>query len=140
MHLEMTYRRKGEFEVAKKIAEEYVRIGEQKLLVNPDDTITLSRIAGVYAADGNKEKALKAVEKIIRIDPEDGLAVYNSSCVYARLNMKEEALKYLRIAFNIGYKNVRDWVTSDPDFDSIRDEPEFKEIVGIFFNDEKRAR
>jgi len=140
MHLEMTYRRKGEFEVAKKIAEEYVRIGEQKLLVNPDDTITLSRIAGVYAAQGKKEKALEAVEKIIQIDPEDGLAVYNSACVYARMNMKEEALKYLRIAFNIGYKNVRDWINTDPDFDSIRDEPEFKEIVGIFFNDEKRAR
>jgi tetratricopeptide (TPR) repeat protein len=140
MHLEMCYRRKGDFEEAKKTAAEYVKIGEQKLLINPDDTITLSRVAVVYAARGDREKALKAVEKIIEIDPGDGLAIYNSACVYARMNMKKEALKYLRIAFNNGYKNVRDWVYTDPDFESIRNEQEYKEIVERFITENKESR
>jgi len=131
MHLEMAYRKKGDFEKAKEIGNEYLKIGEQKLQINPNDAITLSRIAGVFASEGNKEKALQAVQKIMEIDPEDGLAIYNSACIYGRLDMKDEALKYLRAAFNIGYKNVRDWVKSDPDFDSIRDEPEFKKIVDV---------
>jgi len=131
MHLEMAYRKKGDFEKAKEIGNEYLKIGEQKLQINPNDAITLSRIAGVFASEGNKEKALQAVQKIMEIDPEDGLAIYNSACIYGRLDMKDEALKYLRAAFNIGYKNVRDWVKSDPDFDSIRDDPEFKKIVDV---------
>jgi non-specific serine/threonine protein kinase len=133
MHLEMTYRRKGELEEAERIGKEFLKIGEQKLEINPNDSITLSRIAGVYASEGNKEKAIQSIKKVMDIDPEDGLAIYNCACVYGRMNMKEEALKYLRTAFDTGYKNVRDWVSSDPDFDSMRDEPEFKKIVDVFY-------
>ncbi|HSR16520.1 MAG TPA: tetratricopeptide repeat protein, partial [Ignavibacteriaceae bacterium] len=132
MHIEMTYRKKGDFEEAKKVEKEYLKIGESKLEINPDDTIALSRIAGVYASNGDKEKAIQAIKKIIEIDPEDGLAVYNCACNYARMGMKEEALQYLQQAFKSGYKNVRDWVYSDPDFDSIREDPEFKRIVNVF--------
>ena len=131
MHLEMTYRKKGDFEEAKKIEKEYLKVGEKKLEISPDDTIALSRIAGVYASKGDKEKAIQAIKKIIDIDPEDGLAIYNCACNYARMNMKKEALQYLQVAFKSGYKNVRDWIKSDPDFDSIRDEPEFKKIVDV---------
>jgi tetratricopeptide (TPR) repeat protein len=132
MHLELLYRRKGDLEEAKKVEREYLKIGEQKLSINPDDTITLSRIAGVYAAEGNKEKALNAVKKIIEIDPGDGLAIYNSACVYARMGMKKEALDYLSTAFNIGYKNVCEWVKSDPDFVSLYYDPEFKKITDLY--------
>ncbi|MDO8550718.1 MAG: protein kinase [Ignavibacteria bacterium] len=131
MQLDMTYRRKGDFESAKKVEKEFLKIAEQKLLINPDDVIALSRVAGVYSSQGDKEKALQTIKRVMEIDPEDGLAIYNSACVYARMNMKDEALKYLRIAFDNGYKNIREWVKSDPDFNTLRDDPEFKKIIDV---------
>jgi hypothetical protein len=101
------------------------------LELNPDDAITLSRIVGVYASFESKEKAIQAAQKVLIIAPGDGLAIYNCACGYARMNMKVEALNYLKTAFDLGYKNVREWVKSDPDFDSIRNDPGFKNIVGI---------
>jgi len=131
MHLNMTYRRKGNVEEAKKVEKEFLKIAELKLLINPDDVATLSRVAGVYSSQGDKEKALQTIKRVMEIDPEDGLAVYNSACVYARLDMKEEALKYLRTAFDSGYKNIREWVKSDPDFNTLRDDSEFKKIIDV---------
>ncbi|MGE5806833.1 MAG: TPR end-of-group domain-containing protein, partial [Ignavibacteria bacterium] len=131
MHLEMSYRKKGELEEARKIEKEYLRVAEKKLEINPEDAVTLSRILGVYADKFNYEKALKAAQKVMEIDPEDGLAIYNCACGFARMNRKEEALNCLKTAFNLGYKNVREWVKSDPDFDSLQNEPEFKKIIGL---------
>jgi len=131
MHLEMSYRKKGDLEEAKKIEKEYLRVAEKKLEINPEDAVTLSRILGVYADEFNFEKALKAAQKVMEIDPEDGLAIYNCACGFARMDRKEEALNCLNIAFILGYKNVSEWVKSDPDFDSLQNEPEFKKIIGL---------
>lgn len=129
MQLEMAYRKINDPIEAKRVREEFMKVAEKKIEINPENGITLSRIAGVYAADGDKEKAINTIRKVMEIDPDDGLAIYNCACTYARLNMREESLKCLRMVFDKGYKNVRDWVQSDPDFDNLRDDSEFKKIV-----------
>jgi hypothetical protein len=41
---------------------------------------------------------------------------------------KAEALKLLRRSKEIGYLNP-DWASRDPDLTSLRDEPEFQELI-----------
>ena len=106
-----------------------IKVGEAKLEINPEDYVTLSRIANIYTEMGLKDKALKAVEKVLAAGQNDGLAYYNSACVYAQLKMKDKALKYLKIALSSGWKNIREWVKSDPDFDTLKDDPEFREVL-----------
>lgn len=129
MQMEMAYRKKGDDEETKRVREKFMEVAHAKLELDPDNGVTLSRVAGVYAADGDKEKAIASIKRVLEIDPDDGLAVYNCACVYARLNMKKESLECLIKVFNKGYKNVTDWVNSDPDFDNLRDDPEFRKIV-----------
>ena len=52
----------------------------------------------------------------------------NASCVYAVLGLKTEALDLLRRAVQNGYWHA-DIIERDPDFISIRDEPEFQRLV-----------
>jgi Flp pilus assembly protein TadD len=106
-----------------------LEVGERKLKVNPDDAITLSRIASPYAQAGEREKAYAALRRVLEIDPTDGLAQYNCACTYAVLGDKKEALACLRNAVRSGYRNVSEWVKSDPDLVSLHKDPEFKALI-----------
>ncbi len=75
---------------------------------------------------------MDALKRVLDIDPEDGHALYNCACIYARLGMHEEAVTYLKTALENGYGNTRAWVKSDPDFDSIREDPKFKEMLSKY--------
>lgn len=58
-----------------------------------------------------------------------GVAAYNVACEYALMGDKGPALEWLDNAFKHGFTNV-DHVKQDKDLDSIRDEPQYKKIVG----------
>lgn len=132
MHLDMTFRRKGNLEASKDAVKTLLKLGQAKLDVNPDDAITISRMATAYVRLGQPEKGLEAIRMILKVDPTDGLALYNAACTYADLGRKEETLSCLRGALNAGYKGVLEWVKSDPDFDSMIENPEFKALLAEF--------
>jgi hypothetical protein len=54
---------------------------------------------------------------------------FNAACVYSLAGRKEEALRRLRRAVERS-DGVREFAKNDSDLDAIRDEPEFREIVG----------
>ena len=132
MHISMTYGRMGNEEARREAHQKQRELSALKLSINPDDTITLSRIACVYAFDGEREKALAAAQRVLATDSTDGLAQYNCACVYATLGDHKAAHDCLRRAFGAGYKNVRDWVMSDPDLARLREDPEFKVLIGEY--------
>lgn len=129
MHIDMTYRRMGNEPASENAKRKLIEVAERKLAVNPDDTIVLSRIAGPQAQFGEREKALASLNRILQIDPTDGLAQYNCACTYSVLGEKKQALESLKNAITSGYKNVREWVKSDPDLLPLHDEPEFKTLI-----------
>ncbi len=132
MHFDMTYRRKGDKNASDEAKRKLLEVGARKLEVNPDDAITLSRMAGPYSHFGEKEKAYAALKRVLEIDPTDGLAQYNCACTYAVLADNKEALACLRNAVQSGYKNVSEWVKSDPDLVSLHKDPEFKTLIAEF--------
>jgi non-specific serine/threonine protein kinase len=129
MHIYMTHLRKGDHESSLKAKKRLLEVGERKLQVNPDDAIALSRMAGPYADFGDREKALSVLKKVLQLEPNDGLAQYNCACTYAVLGDKKQALTCLRNAVTSGYRNVCEWVKSDPDLVSLHNDPEYESLV-----------
>jgi tetratricopeptide (TPR) repeat protein len=79
--------------------------------------------AGEYAqvADG-----LRAV---VEANPQYADLFYNLACCESLAGRTTDALEHLRRAIEMSERS-RDYARDDSDFDSIRDEPEFKELVG----------
>ena len=55
---------------------------------------------------------------------------YNRACFEAICGNIEESLRLLKIALENKEIEI-DWARQDPDFDFIRDDPRFKELVGL---------
>jgi serine/threonine protein kinase/Flp pilus assembly protein TadD len=129
MHMEMTYRRKGDVKSARASGEKMLELIERKLSINEKDVIALSRAASQKAQFGDEISTLNDIRRVLEIAPNDGLALYNCACSYALLGKKEEAFELLKKTIKIGYKNIIEWVENDPDFEVFRDDPKFKEIL-----------
>jgi len=127
--LEQSFRRMGKLKAAKEAANKVIELGKRKLEANPKDVAALSRLAVTYAIIGENKRALEAVRKVIEIDPNDGVGLYNCAGAYACLGMKEEALKYLEKASEAGWWKLSEWIQNDPSLESIRDDPEFQDIL-----------
>lgn len=84
-------------------------------------------LAGIYKRKGNSEEAKKYADKAREI-LKDG-DFYNLACLNAILEEKAEALKYLKLAVerDSSYKRL---AKTDPDFDWVRDDEQFWEIIG----------
>ena len=132
MHLDMTYRRMGNEQASLEAARNIIEIGARRYDVNPDDVLTLSRMSIPYARFGDKERARAAIQRVMEIAPGDGLALYNCACTYTGLGAKEEALSSLRRSLEIGGNVVREWVKSDPYFDSLRGDSGFETLLAEF--------
>ncbi len=50
------------------------------------------------------------------------------ACNYSILDKKKQTLKYLKLAIGDGFNNFQ-WIENNPDFDNVKDDPEFKKIV-----------
>jgi tetratricopeptide (TPR) repeat protein len=82
-----------------------------------------------YFAEQQYDKAIEELDRLRAETPEDPTVLYNLACAYARTDRKSEAFDLLRQAVDIDSdfgKNAK----TDPDFDAIRDDPEFSAITG----------
>ncbi len=129
MHLDGIYRKMGNVQSAEEAAMKVIEVTSRKLEASLDDIIVMSRLAKAYARFGGKEEANATLKRVFEIDPTDGLALYNCSCAYALLGEKNKAFISLRKAFEGGFRSVAIWTKSDTAFDSLRDDPEFNQLI-----------
>lgn len=72
----------------------------------------------------NYRKSIKYFKSAFEMDTTRAPVAYNIACCYSLLNIKDSAIIWLKKTVNLGtYMFER-----DPDFDNIRDMPEFKEL------------
>jgi predicted Zn-dependent protease len=74
------------------------------------------------------EEAKKEAAKALELNPNDSLMQYNAACFYSTMGEKQRAIETLKKAIASGWE-AYDWLKNDPDFDNIRNEPEFIEIL-----------
>jgi predicted Zn-dependent protease len=85
-----------------------------------------------YATDLAKaerfEDAKREAAKALELNPSDPLMLYNAACFYARIGERQLATRALKGSIAAGYENFA-WIKRDPDFDSVRNEPDYVELM-----------
>ena len=92
------------------------------------DPRALSLGANALANAGEADRALSWSRRALELHPEDPSVLINGACVRAKLGRKAEALELLEKTFARGW-GKRDWIERNPDFDSLRDDPRFQELL-----------
>jgi tetratricopeptide (TPR) repeat protein len=83
----------------------------------------------IHFANEDYDKAAEAYEQFLDETPGDAGFLYNLACAESRLGRTESALKHLRQSVETDEQFKKN-ALEDPDFDAIRDEPEFSAITG----------
>ena len=78
---------------------------------------------------GEYERVADRGKTLLEGHPEYTGVFYNVACAEALAGRKEDALEHLRHAI-AGSERFRELARDDSDFDSLRDQPAFKELVG----------
>jgi len=73
-------------------------------------------------------EAIKTLDEILEIDSNDFTAYYNKACAYSLLNDKLNAINNLKKAIELN-PDFKFLAMDDKDFDNIRSEEEFKNLI-----------
>ncbi|HLQ13530.1 MAG TPA: tetratricopeptide repeat protein [Steroidobacteraceae bacterium] len=98
------------------------------LLQNPDDSRAKMFYAIALLEVDRREEAIAQGDAALAMSPGDSLMLYNGACLYAQLGETKKAVATLREAIAAGVTNYG-WIKHDPDFDPIRKEPEYLEMM-----------
>jgi mannose-6-phosphate isomerase-like protein (cupin superfamily) len=82
-----------------------------------------------FFATGEFDKAVETLTKVHETYPDDGGVLYNLACAESQIGRTEDAIEHLRESIE-DQERFREIAKTDTDFDPIRDEPAFKELVG----------
>jgi adenylate cyclase len=118
----------GRHEAARAANLEGLARAERLLALNPLDGRALALGSIALYEDGQTQLAMEWSRRALDLYPDDMSALINAACLRARAGLKEEALEILERVFSRGW-GKRDWVEHDPDYDSLRDEPRFKQLL-----------
>jgi TolB-like protein/Flp pilus assembly protein TadD len=128
MLLGQSLRMLGRVEESRAATTEGIRRAEHILALNPTDGRALSLGSGALFEDGQHSRAVAWAQRAIELYPDDPAVLINAACLHAKLRQKEEALTLLERVFAQG-RGKREWVEHDPDYDILRDDPRFKEML-----------
>jgi len=102
----------------------------EALLARNGDAIEVLRVLGeLLSKKGLHARALEIDRRLVERLPSDFLARYNLACSLAMAGRPEEAVKSLSKAILLGYDDLTH-IDVDPDLDTLRERPDFRELLG----------
>jgi tetratricopeptide (TPR) repeat protein len=125
MNLYETLGEKQKFLQALEIA---LGIYPRHLAQHPDDAYRRMAYAVNLTYAGRTDEGKKEGERALELSQSDPIMMYYGACLYARLGENHRAVELIKDAVRNGYENF-EWIKRDPDFNTIRDEPEYIELM-----------
>jgi TolB-like protein/Flp pilus assembly protein TadD len=118
----------GRSEEARNANERALASIERALALNPTDSRALYLGSSVLHERGDAVKSEEWIRRAVQSDPNNPLMLYNVGCFYATVGKAAQALDHLERAMELGMRNV-DWLLTDPDLASVRDDPRFAALI-----------
>ncbi len=97
-------------------------------IVGPDDSYGLEVLGYVYAKSGQKEEAVKILNRLIALSKQGSSLSTEIAMVYTGLGEKEKALAWLERACD-GRSTTVTTINVDPEWDTLRGDPRFTGLL-----------
>ena len=127
--LQIVYRSIGREDEAEKFGRLGLKRAEAELQLHPENSRPAQLGACALASLGDKERALKWLERVKLIEPDDNNARYNSACTYAQLGEIDEAINVLEEWTKFAGAEQKIWFLHYADLDPVRDHPRYPALV-----------
>jgi serine/threonine protein kinase/Flp pilus assembly protein TadD len=126
--LRMIYELLGEKEKYQDLLHRQLEIFPRYLSQHPDDARSHIYFGMCLAQVGKHEEAKGEAAKALELSPGDPLMLYNAACCYARMAENQLAVDALKNSMAAGLEDY-EWIKRDPDFESIREDPGYVELM-----------
>ena len=103
-----------------------------------NDPQILALLARSYAESGQKEQALKLLQKLKDVGQHQYVRSYLYTLAYIGLGEKATAIEYLEKANQDAENGDTVWIKVDPLFDPLRSEPRFQQLSARLFPEAER--
>jgi serine/threonine protein kinase/Flp pilus assembly protein TadD len=128
MDLRTVYERLGDKKNYDQAVRDELEVYPRYLARYPEDPRAHIFYAVALARAGRLEEGKAQAAKAIELNPSDPLMLYNTACFYAQIGEKRLALDSLKGSIRAGLEDY-EWIKRDPDLESIKNEPEFIELI-----------
>ena len=132
MLLQIVFRSVGRIEESDKYGRLGLKRAEEQLKLYPENSRPAQLGAATLASLGEKERALKWLERARLIDPDDNNARYNAACTYAQLGEIDQAIEVLEEWSKHCGSEQEMWFLHDSDLDPVRNHARYPALVESF--------
>ncbi len=108
--------------------QEAVRVSEKAMELSNGGQFFLAVLGASYAAAGRNYDARVVLDKLSEMSPHSYVSPYHRAIIYVHLNEHEAALTLLREAYAVN-DGWLVWLGVEPQFDPLREEPAFAELL-----------
>jgi adenylate cyclase len=126
------YREMGDLGQLKRAAQLAVERTEKAIAKDPSNSAVLAGGVIALAAVGEHQRAKDWIDRALLLDPDNNIMRYNLACALTTdLNDPDRAILVLEPYFRttLGVTHIRH-AEVDPDLDSLRQDPRFKQMLG----------
>jgi adenylate cyclase len=123
------YEAKGDMAGAQAAARRALARVEKVIAAEPDHGRALGYGASLLASLGEAERTKEWIERGTLLDPNNSILHFNFVCALTRLKDYEAAIDLLASVIDIASEGLLTWLDSDTDYDPLRSNPRFIELV-----------
>jgi serine/threonine protein kinase/cytochrome c-type biogenesis protein CcmH/NrfG len=121
---------KGQLYLRQDQKEKAIEYFDEVIASDSNSTSGYWSLAGKAYLEGHKAEGVRAIKRIENTNPTDGEVWYNLANTYGLLESNQNCVNALKNAINGGFYNYPLMLT-DTFFDSVRDDPEFREVLDL---------
>jgi tetratricopeptide (TPR) repeat protein len=105
-----------------------LEVCDRHVALNPDDGRALTMGSVARARRGDAPGAMAWAERALVAEPDDPVILYAAAGAFAVHGLADRAVETFARAIEHGFAN-RQWIEEDPDFDHVRGDARFQEIL-----------